>query len=145
MRREIVTASPASLGTGRRGDLGGALAAIGLAALALVFAFADPAGNVWSAAVLIGALGLDGLGRIASRLALRGPSGPGLAAMPSMVLASERGTMAVAFLFAAAAFTWPDRFPVLSSLVAGLLAMGGITRFVIAWTLFRAGRENEDE
>ena len=145
MRRQIVPASPASLEAGRRSDLGGALAAFGLGAFALAFAFADPAGNAWPAAVLIGALGLDGLGRIASRLALRGRTGPHLAALPSMVLASDRGAMAAALIFAAASLAWPGGFSLFAALLAGLMAMGGIARLVIAWTLFRAGREDEDE
>lgn len=150
MLREIVSASPAGLEKGRPAQSRAGLVALALcglctAALALAFALLDPPGNRSSAAVLIAALGLDGLGRLASRLALRGRAGPPSGAVPSIVLASDRGAIAASLLFAAAALTWPGRFPVLASLLAGLTAMGGIARLVIAWTVFRASRGDDDE
>lgn len=133
----------ASVPASRKTAVGAVLAGLGLAALAIAYAWADAEANAWAAAALIAALGLDVLGRIAGRSALGRSPAPRGVALPSLVLASERGLLAVAFLFVAGLLFWQDGFAVLASLLAGLLAMGGIARLAIARVVL-AGEAADD-
>lgn len=143
MVHETLPASVASVPASRGTAIGALLAEAGLGALALVFAWSDAEANAWAAGALIAALGLDGLGRIAGGIALGRHPAPRGVALPSIVLASERGLLAVAFLFVAGLLMWQDGFPVLASLLAGLLAMGGIARLAIARVVL-AGEAADD-
>lgn len=133
---------PKPMPASRATTIGALVAEIGLAALALSFVWSEPARNTWAAAALVAGLCLDGLGRIVGRIALsRVPvARPGLLSsvvipsvvIPSVILASERGLLAAAFLFAIVLVVWPNGFPIFASVLAGLLAMGGLARLAIA-------------
>lgn len=108
------------------------LLGLGLAALAACFAWAEPARNAWAACALMAAMVLDGLGRIAGFVVRRRCAAPGMAALPSLVLASRQGAAIGACLFAAAVLARPDGFALLASALAGLLTMSGLARLAIA-------------
>ena len=144
MVHETLAASVSAVPASRRTAVGAVLAGLGLGALAIVYAWADAEANAWAAGALIAGLGLDGLGRIAGRIALgRNPALRGVA-LPSLVLASERVLLAGAILFVAGLLIWQDGFAFLASLLAGLLAMGGIARLAIARVVL-AGEAGGDD
>ena len=132
MVHETLAAAVAPVPASRWTSAGALLGAVGLGALALSFAWSDPDGNAWPAGALFAALSLDGLGWLAWRTVLGRAPAARRVAVPSLVLAPERGLLAVALLFAAVVVIWEDGFAVLASLLAGLLAMGGIARLAIA-------------
>lgn len=144
MVHETLAASVSAVPASRRTAVGAVLAGLGLGALAIVYAWADAEANAWAAGALVAGLGLDGLGRIAGRIALGRNPAPRGVALPSLVLASERVLLAGAILFVASLLIWQDGFALLASLLAGLLAMGGIARLAIARVVL-AGEAGADD
>ncbi|CAA2105068.1 hypothetical protein MBUL_03008 [Methylobacterium bullatum] len=119
------------------------LASLAIAVLAGAFAWNAPERNGWAALALGGALVLDGLALLAGAwLARRGPA-PRIAGLPSLVLAFGPAAGLGAVLFTVALLLWPAGFPPLASALAGLIAMGAIARFVVAWIVLRLDREEE--
>ena len=144
MVQETLAASVAPVPASRWTLAGMLLAELGLGALALSFAWSDPAGHSWPAGALVAGVCLDCLGRFAWRSALGKKPAAGSLALPSIVLAPERGLLAAALLFAAALLIWPDQFAIMASLLAGLLAMGGIARLAIARIVLASEEAGDD-
>ncbi|KQT07390.1 hypothetical protein ASG40_13700 [Methylobacterium sp. Leaf399] len=143
MRQETRPIAPTDMAPVRLVPFDALLGALGLGGLALGFAWVDPEGNRWPASALIGALLVDGLGRLAGRIAARRSPGHGAMAMASLILLPDRAVPAVAVALAAGAIAWGEGFPVMASLVAGLLAMGGIARLAIVRRIL-AGETADD-
>ena len=113
--------------------VGPALGTVLTLALALVFAWWDPAQNRWPALALVVALGLDAAARIVARL-VRQRTGVetefrGLRS-PMLMLGNAMG-IGAAVVAVTAGFR-PDLFPLLASALAGLVAMGACARLALA-------------
>ncbi|WP_245516527.1 hypothetical protein [Methylobacterium segetis] len=135
----------------RRSSLLDTGARLGLAGLCLALAWRAPAANGWAAAALLASLLLDAAARLATVRAgrdeavaarLRGPSH----SLPSLVLAlgSGPGLAGGALVLALALLARPDAFPVLGSLLAGLVAIGAFARLALARIILRIAREDPD-
>lgn len=144
MVHETLAASIAPVPASRWTLAGVLLAELGLGALALSFAWSDPAGHAWPAGALFAGVCLDGLGRFAWRSALGRTPAARSVALPSIVLAPERGLLVAALLFGVTLMIWQDGFAILASLLAGLLAMGGIARLAIARIVLASKEAGDD-
>ncbi|TFZ58850.1 hypothetical protein E4V01_09770 [Methylorubrum sp. Q1] len=112
---------------------GPALGSVLTLALALAFAWWDPAQNRWPALALVMGLGLDTAARIAAR-AVRQRTGveTEIRGLPSPILALGNAAWIAAVVVAVAAGLRPALFPLLASALAGLVAMGACARLALA-------------
>ncbi|MEA1834214.1 hypothetical protein U8607_19155 [Methylobacterium durans] len=124
---------------------------VGLAGLALALGWHAPEANGWAAAALLASLVLDAAGRLAAARAgrdgalaarLRGPS----LGLPSLVLGlgSGPGLACGTLILGVALLVRPDAFPLLGSLLAGLVAIGACARLALARIVLRVTREELD-
>lgn len=136
--------------SGRRSGLLAGAARLGLAGLALALALASPEANGWAAAALLASLLLDAAGRAAGAFAGRRR---GIAArlpdtslgLPSLVLGlgSGLGLAGGTAILALAVLARPDAFPVLGSVLAGLVAIGACARLALARIVLRIPEDRD--
>lgn len=123
-------------------------AALGIAAVGFVagfFAWQAPHRNGWAAGGLVAALFLEVAGLIAgAALARRGIS-PRIAGLRSLVLSLGQGGGLGGGLFLAGLVVWPQGFPLLATVLAGLVGMAATARLALARIVLRAGDAGEPE
>jgi hypothetical protein len=137
---------PGFLGLLRRAVLPGptSRAALGIAALGLVaafFAWAAPHRNGWAAGGLGAALALEGAGLIAGAVLARRGIAPRIAGLRSLVLSLGQGGGLGGGMFLVGLVVWPQGFPLLATILAGLVGMAAIARLALARIVLRAGDE----
>ncbi|KQO92572.1 hypothetical protein [Methylorubrum extorquens] len=112
---------------------GPALGSVLTLALALAFAWWNPAQNRWPALALVLALGLDTAARVAART-VRQRTGveTEIRGLPSPMLALGKAMGIGALVVAGVSYLRPDLFPLLASALAGLVAMGACARLALA-------------
>lgn len=103
---------------------------------AILFAWWQPARNVWPALALVLAFGLDAAGRIAGRAARRQTGHAAeFRGLPSPMLALGNAVWVGGAVMSAVSLLRPDLFAPLASALAGLVAMGAFARLALARTV----------
>lgn len=118
-----------------------AIPALGIVAGA--FAWRDPSHNGWAAAALGSVLVLETLSLVAVGVVTRRGLPTRIAGLRSLVLGLGPGAGIGAALFAAALLARPDGFPILATLLSGLLGMGAVARLALARIVLRAEEADE--
>ncbi|GJD94330.1 hypothetical protein [Methylobacterium iners] len=118
-----------------------AILALGLVAGA--FAWRDPSLNGWAAVALGLVLVLEALSLMAVRAVARRGLPLRIAGLRSLVLGLGPGGGIGAALFAVALLAWPDGFPILATLLSGLVGMGAVARLALARIVLRAEEQAE--
>ena len=117
-----------------------------LLALAGLFVWQAPGRNGPAAAALTAALVLDAVSRLtADAVSRRSGVDVAIRVQPSLILSLAAAPLLPAACLAALPLVGPDRFPVVASLIAGLMAMGALARLALARSVTVLARADDAE